>query len=138
MKEQRRRDTAPEVAIRRSLHAVGFRFRVNFRLAGSRRSVDIALTRPRVAVFVDGCFWHGCPIHGTWPKANARFWREKIEANRRRDQDTDRRLTEAGWHVIRIWEHEDFDGAAKRIARVVRQRTPKSANTTAARKSKSR
>jgi DNA mismatch endonuclease (patch repair protein) len=78
--------------------------------------------RLKVAVFVDGCFWHGCPVHGTWPKANSDWWRAKIEANRLRDSDTDRRLSEMGWRVVRIWEHEDPEQAALRIAAVVRNR----------------
>jgi DNA mismatch endonuclease (patch repair protein) len=76
----------------------------------------------RVAVFVDGCFWHGCPSHATWPKNNAEFWREKIETNRLRDRDTDRRLSVAGWLVVRVWEHEDIDTAADRLERIVRDR----------------
>jgi DNA mismatch endonuclease, patch repair protein len=70
-----------------------------------------------VAVFVDGCFWHGCPIHGTSPKANAEWWKEKIEANERRDRDTDRELTEQGWRVVRIWEHENVELAVRQIVR---------------------
>ena len=76
----------------------------------------------KVAVFVDGCFWHGCPVHGTWPKANADFWREKIETNRARDADTDRRLRENGWLVIRVWEHEPPDDVVERIVRAVEER----------------
>ena len=76
----------------------------------------------RVAVFVDGCFWHGCPVHATWPKNNAEFWREKIETNRLRDRDTDRRLVAAGWEVVRMWEHEDIEEAADRLERIVRDR----------------
>jgi len=76
----------------------------------------------QVAVFVDGCFWHGCPEHGTWPKSNIEFWREKIETNRRRDLDTNERLKAAGWEVVRVWEHENPDAAAERIAGLVRSR----------------
>jgi DNA mismatch endonuclease (patch repair protein) len=72
-------------------------------------------TRAKVAVYVDGCFWHGCPVHGTWPKANGDWWRAKIEANRERDRDTDRRLTAAAWRVIRVWEHEDVASAVARV-----------------------
>lgn len=82
-------------------------------------------SRARVAVFVDGCFWHGCPAHGTWPKANAAWWRDKIRANVRRDRDTDAALATAGWRVLRFWEHHDPAIAAKEIARVVRQRRPR-------------
>jgi DNA mismatch endonuclease (patch repair protein) len=76
----------------------------------------------KVAVFCDGCYWHGCPEHGTWPKANAEWWREKIEANKRRDQDTDAELAAAGWAVIRVWEHQDPKDAARRVAGVVARR----------------
>jgi DNA mismatch endonuclease, patch repair protein len=73
-----------------------------------------------VVVFLDGCFWHGCPLHGTWPKLNGDWWRAKIEANKRRDTDTDARLEAAGWTVLRVWEHEDLDHASARIERTVR------------------
>ena len=107
-----RRDTAPEMALRRALHAAGLRFRVVHPVPGNRRrSIDIAFTRARLAVFVDGCFWHGCPEHGTRPKANSDWWRTKLEANRARDEDTARLLREAGWQVVRIWEHEPVDAA---------------------------
>lgn len=78
-------------------------------------------TRRKVAVFVDGCFWHGCPEHGTWPERNATFWREKILANKTRDADTNERLTDAGWIVIRIWEHEDPAVAADLVESALRQ-----------------
>lgn len=78
----------------------------------------------RLAVFVDGCFWHGCPVHATWPKTNAEFWRAKIEKNRVRDRDTNRRLREEGWTVVRVWEHEDVDEAADRIIAIVAQLRP--------------
>lgn len=74
-------------------------------------------------MFVDGCFWHGCPKHGSWPKENASFWRDKIETNRARDADTDQRLNALDWHVIRVWSHEPADAAASRIASIVRART---------------
>jgi DNA mismatch endonuclease (patch repair protein) len=89
-------------------------------LAGLRRDADIVFPRERVAVFVDGCYWHGCPQHGTWPKANAQFWRDKIEGNRRRDQDTNARLAAAGWTAVRVWEHEQSQRAADRVEAVVR------------------
>ena len=115
------RDTPPEMELRRRLHAMGFRYRVDYPvLLKPRRRADMAFTKARVAVFVDGCFWHGCPEHGTWPKSNARFWREKIETNCRRDLDTNERLKLAGWKVIRVWEHEDPEKAAMRVARAVR------------------
>jgi DNA mismatch endonuclease (patch repair protein) len=76
----------------------------------------------KVAIFVDGCFWHGCPIHGTWPKANAEFWREKIERNKERDADTNQRLEQAGWKVFRVWEHENSEDAAEKISKIIRER----------------
>jgi DNA mismatch endonuclease, patch repair protein len=116
-----RRDTKPEVELRRLLHARGLRYRIEQRvLAGVRRRADIVFPSARIVVFVDGCFWHGCPEHATWPKHNAEFWREKIETNRRRDHDTDQRLAAAGWHTIHVWEHEDPRFAADRVEQLVR------------------
>ncbi|HXK33376.1 MAG TPA: very short patch repair endonuclease [Dehalococcoidia bacterium] len=119
MKAQRQRDTHPEVALRSLLHRRGLRFRVHYALPGLRRRADVAFPRLRIAVFVDGCFWHGCPAHGTSPKQNAGWWRAKIETNRRRDADTDLQLAERGWTSIRVWEHEQVAEAAERVARVV-------------------
>lgn len=116
---QRRRDTAPELAIRRLLHARGLRYRVDVLLPGMRRWADILFGPSRIAVFVDGCFWHGCPEHGTQPKNNAAWWSAKIAGNIARDRDTDRRLAEAGWTVIRVWEHEQPEVAAKKVASTV-------------------
>jgi len=121
----RRADTGPERQLRSELHCLGLRFRLHRQVVrGVRRQVDIVFGPARVAVLVDGCFWHGCPKHGTMAKANAAFWSEKIAANKRRDVDTNRRLTEEGWRVIRVWEHEDPARAAQRIARVVERRRP--------------
>jgi DNA mismatch endonuclease (patch repair protein) len=123
MQAARGQDTKPEKQLRSGLHRLGLRFRVQQRLIkGLRRRADIVFGPTRIVVFIDGCFWHGCPIHGTWPKENAAFWKNKIEANQRRDADTDSRLTGAGWLVIRIWEHEEPLAAALRIAEVVRSR----------------
>lgn len=123
MKAAKQRDTAPEMALRSELHRRGLRYRVDVSpLKGLRRRADVVFRPVKVAVYVDGCFWHGCPIHGTWPKANAEFWREKIERNRERDTDTDRRLAEVGWKVIRVWEHEDPEEAAQAIEAIVNQR----------------
>jgi DNA mismatch endonuclease (patch repair protein) len=116
MKQQRRRDTHPEVAIRSALHRAGLRFRVDHKLDGLRRRGDIVFPRRRLVVFVDGCFWHSCPEHRTWPKENAGWWRAKLEANVARDRDTDARLAGLGWTVLRVWEHEEPHQAAKRIA----------------------
>jgi DNA mismatch endonuclease (patch repair protein) len=124
MTSQRQRDTKREMELRSLLHRRGLRFRVHALLPGLRRRSDIVFTRARVVVFVDGCFWHGCPEHGTWPKQNADWWRKKIEANQRRDRDTDARLRAAGWTVIRVWEHDDPIEAADRVTKVVRQARP--------------
>jgi DNA mismatch endonuclease (patch repair protein) len=99
------------------------RFRVDAApIPAVRRRADLVFSGAKVAVFVDGCFFHGCPEHATWPKHNAEFWREKIETNRRRDQDTDRRFADHGWAVVRVWEHEDPVLAADRIEEIVRGR----------------
>jgi DNA mismatch endonuclease, patch repair protein len=119
---QRRRDTEPEMAIRRLLHAKGLRYRVDAVLPGMRRRADLAFSSARIAVFVDGCFWHGCPEHGTQSKSNAAWWAQKIETNAARDRDTDRRLAEEGWTVIRVWEHEPPETAAARVAEAVSKR----------------
>jgi DNA mismatch endonuclease, patch repair protein len=123
MTRQRRRDTVPELALRRALRDRGLRYRVHRRpLPTVRREADVVFSRARVAVFVDSCFWHACPTHATWPKANAEWWREKLEANVARDRDTDSRLEAEGWHVIRVWEHEDPVEAAATIERLVTAR----------------
>lgn len=123
MQAQRTRDTAPELAVRRILHARGFRYRVDRApLPALRRRADLVFGPSRVAVYVDGCFWHGCPEHGTSPSANAEWWRDKITRNRARDADTDSRLAEAGWLVVRAWEHEDPGAVAERVIGLVRAR----------------
>ena len=119
-----RRDTGPERAVRSELHRRGLRFRLDRAvLAHVKTRPDLVFTSQRVAVFVDGCFWHCCPEHASWPKANADWWRRKLEANVRRDRLTDAALTDAGWLVIRIWEHESPLEAADRIELAVRERT---------------
>lgn len=116
MARVRQRGTDVEIELRRALHALGLRYRLQVPLSRKpRRVADIVFIGARVAVFVDGCFWHGCPLHATWPKENAGFWRTKIEANRARDADTTRRLRELGWEVIRVWSHEDPVEAARLI-----------------------
>ncbi|WP_263485356.1 very short patch repair endonuclease [Mesorhizobium sp. ES1-4] len=123
------RNNPRERAVRSALHRRGLRFRLHRRLlANSRRTVDIVFPRARVAVFLDGCFWHGCPLHGTWPKNNAEWWREKIEANIARDRDTDRRLQELGWTVVRVWEHETIEAAIDNIEHTLRIVEPKIKN----------
>jgi DNA mismatch endonuclease (patch repair protein) len=123
MERQARRNTAPEVALRSNLHRRGLRFRIHVRPSpASRREADIVFSSAKVAVFVDGCFWHGCPDHVTWPKKNAEWWRAKIEANQARDRDTDSKLCAQGWLSIRVWEHEDPALAAERVARIIQAR----------------
>lgn len=116
MKAVRQTGTLPELLVREALDARGLTYEVNARpLPGLRRTADILFREEKVAVFVDGCFWHGCPEHGTQAKANKQFWAEKIARNKERDRDTDRRLDEAGWAVVRVWEHED----PKEVAQMV-------------------
>ncbi|WP_255610914.1 very short patch repair endonuclease [Lysobacter sp. ESA13C] len=120
MARVRQKDTDIELALRRELFRRGLRYRVSYQvLRRPRRIADIAFTRFKIAVFVDGCFWHGCPEHATWPSQNSDFWREKIEANRLRDRDTDMRLREAGWSVLRFWGHESPMDVATVVARIV-------------------
>jgi DNA mismatch endonuclease (patch repair protein) len=123
MQGNRGRDTAPELAVRRLLHARGLRYRVNVRpISGLARTADIVFVGRRVAVFIDGCFWHGCPQHYRPSLRNAEFWSAKVRDNRNRDADTNRRLSDAGWTVIRSWEHESPSEIAQRVEAVVRQR----------------
>lgn len=120
MQGNTRRDTKPEMRVRRAVHSLGLRYRVDARpLLGLNRRADLVFTRARVAVFVDGCYWHGCPEHCVASKTNSRYWSEKIDANRARDADTDAQLKEAGWSVLRVWEHEDPRIAAQRIVALV-------------------
>ncbi|WEH33580.1 very short patch repair endonuclease [Streptomyces sp. AM 4-1-1] len=120
MSRQARRDTAPEVAVRKLLHAGGRRYRLNVRVPDMpRRTIDIAFPRAKVAVFLDGCFWHGCPQHATRPKANAEWWREKLDRNMARDVETTEHLAAAGWTVLRFWEHEAPLLIAERVAAAV-------------------
>jgi DNA mismatch endonuclease (patch repair protein) len=119
--QQRSRDTKPELQLRSAIWTLGLRYRVDFTVVGRRR-VDIAFTRAKVAVFVDGCFWHACPLHSSAPKSNAAWWATKLEANKTRDLDTNNQLEELGWVVLRVWEHDDVAGAAALIASVVRDR----------------
>jgi DNA mismatch endonuclease (patch repair protein) len=128
MKSVRQRNTSAEFVLRRELHARGLRYRIHVPvLAKPRRVADVTFIRLRVAVFVDGCFWHGCPEHGTWPRQNAEFWRAKILANQERDRDTNERLRAQGWTVVRVWAHESSCKAASRVARIVRARKAKGA-----------
>lgn len=120
MSRQARRDTAPEVAVRKLLHASGYRYRLNERVPHmSRRTIDIAFTRSKVAVFLDGCFWHGCPDHATQPKANAEWWRQKLDKNMARDAETTAHLVAEGWTVLRFWEHQSPAQVADVVADAV-------------------
>jgi DNA mismatch endonuclease, patch repair protein len=122
MSRQRRKDTAPEVALRQELHRKGLRFRIDHPLPGiPRRSADVVFTRVHLAVFVDGCFWHDCPEHGTRPKVRARWWEEKLQKNVARDRDTDARLLGAGWTVLRFWEHESPISSAAMVEEAYRK-----------------
>jgi len=126
MSRQRQRDTGPEVALRRELHRRGLRFRVGRApLPGFRSMADIVFGPTKVAIYVDGCFWHSCPIHATKPSANAAWWEAKLRRNVERDRAGDAALREAGWEVVRIWEHESPDQAAERVEAVVRARRRK-------------
>ncbi|MFD4666732.1 very short patch repair endonuclease [Streptomyces halstedii] len=125
MSRQARRDTAPEVAVRKLLHASGYRYRLNERVPHmSRRTIDIAFTRAKVAVFLDGCFWHGCPDHATRPKSNAEWWRQKLDKNMARDAETTAHLVSEGWTVLRFWEHQPPAQVAEVVAEVVDRERP--------------
>lgn len=122
MQGTRRTGTGCELSVRAALRGHGLRFRVDWPIVGTRRRADIAFIGSKVAVFVDGCFWHACPNHATWPKTNSAWWRAKIEGNVLRDRSTDAHLRAAGWIVLRFWEHADATRAASRIVSVVSQR----------------
>ena len=121
MSRQRSANTDPEMALRRVLHGRGLRYRLHARVPGRpRRTIDIGFPGPKVAVFVDGCFWHACPQHSTWPANNAQWWSAKLRGNVDRDRDTDEVLAAAGFVVIRVWEHELAEEAADRVVAAVR------------------
>lgn len=123
MRRQARRDTKPELQLRRALWQLGLRYRVDYpALEGVRRRPDILFRGAKVAIYVDGCFWHSCPEHATVPKSNREWWQEKLATNVRRDRDADSQLSQAGWLVVRVWEHENMPAAAERIRSLVRER----------------
>ncbi|MFH8223026.1 very short patch repair endonuclease [Streptomyces sp. NPDC018057] len=123
MSRQASKDTAAELLVRRLLHAAGLRYRVEYPVPGmARRRIDVAFTSVKVAVLIDGCFWHGCPEHATQPKANAQWWRQKLDRNMARDAETTDHLVAAGWEVLRFWEHEPAPDVALRIAAAVERR----------------
>ncbi|MER5520424.1 very short patch repair endonuclease [Streptomyces sp. NPDC002763] len=106
MSRQLSKDTGAELAVRRLLHAAGLRYRVEYPVPGMpRRRIDVAFTGVKVAVLIDGCFWHGCPLHATQPKSNAAWWRNKLDRNMARDRETTDHLAAQGWTVLRFWEH---------------------------------
>lgn len=122
MAQQRSKDTAPEVAVRKALHARGVRFRIDVKLERDMRTrADIAWAGLKLAIFVDGCFWHSCPLHATRPKANAGWWDAKLAANVERDRRTEELLRARGWRVLRYWEHEHAGDVADDILRTMRQ-----------------
>ncbi|WP_019065872.1 DNA mismatch endonuclease Vsr [Streptomyces hokutonensis] len=123
MSRQASKDTAAELAVRRLLHAAGLRYRVEYPVPGiARRRIDVAFTSVKVAVLIDGCFWHGCPEHATQPKSNADWWRQKLDRNMARDAETTEHLIAAGWEVLRFWEHETAEGVAVAVAATVKRR----------------
>ncbi|MFG1842918.1 very short patch repair endonuclease [Micromonospora sp. NPDC049175] len=121
MKANRSSSTKPELALRRELFRQGLRYRVGLRLQLQDRKVrpDIVFPRRKIAIFLDGCFWHGCPEHGRMPSDPTGYWHAKIERNRNRDVVVDGQLKNAGWTVVRIWEHELVTEAASRVKRLV-------------------
>lgn len=123
MQGNRSRDTKPELLVRRAAHALGLRYRVNARPEpGLRRTADLLFPRAKVAVFIDGCYWHGCPEHCVLPATtNAGFWAAKIDRNRERDRDTTEQLTALGWNVLRFWSHEP----ASAVAQAIRDAVPR-------------
>lgn len=126
MRGNRSRDTRPEMAVRSAVHRRGLRYKVSARpLTGLRRSADLVFVKARVAVFVDGCYWHGCPEHYVPSITNREYWAEKISRNRDRDADTDARLVAAGWRPIRVWAHDDPEKVADLILQVIREQSPK-------------
>jgi len=123
MQSNRPRDTRPEIALRSGLHAAGLRFRKHYRpLQGSRCDVDVAFTRWRVAVLLDGCFWHGCPEHATRPATNEEWWAAKLDGNIARDRRTDQMLRDEGWTVLRFWEHEATEDIVTRVVGMIAEK----------------
>ena len=125
-----RRDTPQEMTIRKALFRAGCRYKTQFRpLSDHRWTADIAFTKAKVLVFVDGCYWHGCPIHGSIPKTNREWWTAKIGRNVERDREATRVLTERGWTVVRVWSHEDPTAAAESILKILKRKPTQTAET---------
>ncbi|MEU5363096.1 very short patch repair endonuclease [Streptomyces sp. NPDC005925] len=123
MQAIRSRDTKPEILIRRLVHAQGLRYRVSARpISDLRRTADMVFRPAKVAVFIDGCYWHGCPEHYVPPRTNPGYWSEKVLRNVQRDRDTDQRLKDAGWLALRFWEHEPSEICAQHIAATIAER----------------
>src|ERR1700753_2399076 len=134
MRANRRTDTKPELALRRALHQLASRYRKDYRLdldSGRRVRPDIAFTARKVAVFVDGCFWHACPQHGSRPRANEWYWGPKLTRNVERDRANDEALTLAGWSVVRLWEHVPLGDAVAPVVTAVRAATRTAPGTSA-------
>lgn len=122
MRNTRTRNTAPEMALRRELHRRGLRYRVNTQpVPGLRTTADVVFPRLRLAVYVDGCFWHSCPEHGNLPKANRPWWKAKLDATMERDQRNQRALEDRGWRVVRVWEHDCPEPGAQVVEALVRK-----------------
>jgi DNA mismatch endonuclease (patch repair protein) len=121
MRANRKHDTKPEVLVRSLLHARGFRFRKHYAIRLPERTVrpDIVFTRQKVAVFIDGCFWHACPIHGNVPRANTGYWQPKLERNVERDRVVDAALKVSGWRIVREWEHEPPIDVVERVVAIL-------------------
>jgi len=129
MRSQRRSGTKPEIALRKALHAKGLRYRVAYPVPGlPRRSIDVAFPGKRVAVFVDGCYWHRCPEHHIPAKNNSAWWQTKLQGNVKRDRSTDHQLASQDWLVLRFWEHEDMREVADSVAEAVAAREGLSRN----------
>lgn len=123
MSRIRAKNTSPEIKLRRAAWSIGLRYRLHYRIG--RFKPDLVFIKKRVAIFIDGCFWHHCPLHGVMPKGNHAFWKQKIDGNVARDRETTIRLVSEGWEVLRIWEHEvdeDPQSCAQRIAEVLNGR----------------
>lgn len=126
MEAAKPKNTLPEIKLQTALAELGINFETDVKpIEDLHRRADVLIREGKIAIFVDGCFWHGCPIHGTQAKANAEFWADKIKRNQERDLDTNEHLEAAGWTVIRIWEHEDPNDAAKQIADIIKEKKSK-------------
>jgi DNA mismatch endonuclease (patch repair protein) len=123
MRANKKANTKPELRVRRALHAAGFRYVVHRKVVCSQAivSVDVMFRRPRVALFVDGCFWHGCSAHGSRPTTNSTYWAAKIQANRERDRDVDAALVASGWLPVRVWEHDSVETAVDKVTEALGQ-----------------